>query len=269
MPERDSRRWPWVLLASVVGVAVLVVAAVFVSRALLHWGERRDPPEFPSLGEEPDPGLEGTVAYYDDASRCVRLVAAAGTPSKELYCLPADTWENAPTRGKPAGPQLVWRPDGRLEITLFRMKAPSGAFELTPDWQRIVDPRTGAVEDAPAADLPADPEPTGGPQVSPDGRQVDWTFDAMSGKGEVTLTEAGRTRTLLSVHGPGEYTYGFGPVFWEPGGRWLVATDSGRILVITPDDPSETRVLVTGTGEGAGGGTAGPFFAVTDERILG
>jgi hypothetical protein len=90
----------------------------------------------------------------------------------------------------------------------------------------------------------------------------------MTGRVKVTLTDANGTRTLLSAHGPGEYGYQFGPVFWAPNWEWIAAADDGRILVITPNDPAVTRVLVTGSGGGAGGGTAGPTFAVTSANLL-
>ncbi|MFM8304346.1 MAG: hypothetical protein ACKOA9_08630, partial [Actinomycetota bacterium] len=135
-------------------------------------------------------------------------------------------------------------------------------------WQKIVDVRTGAVEDVPAAAVPSVPNESTQPLTSPDGERIRWSLDAMSGKATVTLTSRGRTRTLLAVHGPGEYTYQFGPVFWAPNWQWIAATDNSRILVITPTDPSRTRVLVTGAGGGAGGGTAGPTFAVTAEDLF-
>lgn len=276
-PQRPTgrprrRRWIW-FTVGIAAVLLLVIGIVvgFGAR-LFHPREGRAIPAFPSLAAQPDDALHGTVAYYANDTGCIRLVAAAGRPSKDLWCLPAEgpsTWQ---TLGKPVGPQLVWRADGRLEVTMFRMK-PSGPTAksspgLTPGWQKIVDPRTGAVEDVPAAQAPAAPNTTSQPTVNAKGERVGYTFDPPSGRAKVTLTDAAGTRTLLSVHGPGEYTYSFGPVFWAPNGEWIAATDDGRILVITPADPPVTRVLVTDSGGGAGGGTAGPAFSVTAENLL-
>lgn len=185
-----------------------------------------------------------------------------GQSSKDLLCLPPEDVEVSVDKGKPAGPQLVWLPDGRLEVTMFRMQMKPGGDEksappLVGGWQKLVDPRTGAVEDVPADQVPASPSTATPPSVSPDGRKVGWSF-----------TDASGTRTLLSVSGPGEYTYGFGPMFWAPGYQWIAGSDDNRILVITTGDPSLTRVLVTGALDGAGGGTAGPVFAVTDQDLL-
>jgi hypothetical protein len=55
--------------------------------------------------------------------------------------------------------------------------------------------------------------------------------------------------------------------FWAPNWQWIVA-DDGRILVITTDDPSTTRVLVDEPRGGRSGGTIGPTFAVTADNIL-
>jgi hypothetical protein len=257
----------------VVGVVALVVMAGVVSLAIFHANEGRGVPGFASLAENPDPSLQGTVAYYDSHTACVRLVAAAGQPSRELYCLPHESTAEWVKFGKPAGPQLVWRADGRLEITMFRMvplnSKQKTAPVLQPGWQKIVDPHTGAVENVAAADVPSAPRPNTGPTVSPNGQRIAWRASAQTGKVRVQLTDTNGTRTLLSVHGPGEYGYQFGPVFWAPNWQWIAATDDGRILVITPNDPSVTRVLVTDSGGGAGGGSAGPEFAVTTENLFG
>jgi hypothetical protein len=256
----------------VVALFAAVALAGVVAIAVFHAREGRPVPSFPSLAEHPDPSLHGTVAYFDPQRGCVRLVAAAGAPSKDLYCLPAEGPSNWVKVGKPAGPQLVWRDDGRLEITMFRM-VPRAADEksppaLEPGWQKIVDPRTGKVEDVPTADLPPAPITTAGPSVNPRGERVTWSADQLTGRVEVKLTDAHGTRTLLAAHGPGEYGYRFGPVFWAPTWKWVAASDDGRILVITPTDPAVTRVLVANSGGGAGGGTAGPEFAVTAADLL-
>ena len=120
----------------------------------------------------------------------------------------------------------------------------------------------------PADRVPSAPRVSAGPVTRPDGATVQVRDDARSGEVTVTLTRDGGTRRLLSVQGPGEYGYTFGPVFWAPDGEWLATADDGRILVITPEDSPHLRVLVTGAGGGAGGGEAGPVFAVTAEDLL-
>jgi hypothetical protein len=52
------------------------------------------------------------------------------------------------------------------------------------------------------------------------------------------------------------------PALLAPNWQWIAA-DDGRILVITTDDPSTTRVLVDEPRGSRSGGTSGPTFAVT------
>jgi hypothetical protein len=269
---RRRRRWIWIAGGVLAGAFALFWVVVGLGTVIYHLQESRPIPSFPSLADHPDPSLSGTVAYYNSQSGCISIVAAAGQPSKQVWCLPKEgpsTWVNV---GKPAGPQLVWLKDGRLEVTMFRwLPTPDKkrAPELRPGWQKIIDVRTGAVENVPTSQLPSSPNLTTEPTTSPSGNRITWTSDQSTGKANVFVTDAsGSKRTLLSVHGPGEYTYQFGPAFWAPNYQWIAAADDGRILVITPSDPAVTRVLRTGTGGGAGGGTAGPAFAITAENIL-
>lgn len=275
---RQTRRWVWAV-AAVVGVIVVGVAgfALWATDEVeeLHSATNRPAPSFPSLADTPDPSLQGTVAYFDNGSRCVRVIAASGAVSDDVYCLTGDDLALSPEQGKPAGPQLVWAPDGRLEVTLFRW-VPSedkeSAPPMTAQWQKLIDVTTGEVEEVPDDQLPDAPLESSPSTVNGRGEQVRTDFDALTGRGEVTLTTASGTRTLLTVRGPGEYTYGLEPASWAPGGEWIVTTDTGeggRILVITPTDPAVTRVLVTDSGGGAGGGAAGPAFAVTSGDLLG
>jgi len=74
-----SRRWlPWAIGGAVL-VLVLVAAGIGVA---LFSSPLRPNPEFASLADAPDPSLSGTVAYFDDESLCVRVVAAAGQPNR-------------------------------------------------------------------------------------------------------------------------------------------------------------------------------------------
>ena len=238
-----ARRWIWIAVGVVVAVAAVFVLVTGLAIVAFHRREARPLPTFPSLAEHPDQSLSGTVAYYASDTRCIRIVAAAGAPSKQVWCLPLEgpsTWVKV---GKPVGPQLVWLADGRLEVTMFRMKPTKGtksAPPLTAGWQKIVDVRSGEVEDVPASKVPSTPNESTQPTVSPHGERIRWTENASTGQATVTLTTATGTRTLLSVHGPGEYTYQFGPAFWAPNWQWIAASDDGRALVITPTNPSRT-----------------------------
>lgn len=246
---------------------VMVVVVVFAVLAARELG--REVPEFESLTRRPDPSLHGTVAYFA-GSGCVRVVAAAGRPQKDVLCLPSgqDVAE-AEKLGKEIGPQLVWLPDGRLQVTMFRMpdlRRPSFAR----DWQKIVDVRTGEVENVPAAEVPSAPDLTTRATVDPSGERITTSTDPQSGRIKIVLTDAhGRSRTLLSARGPGNYTYSLRAAFWSPDWRWIAA-DDGRILVVTPGEPAVTRVLADDRGDWGFGGDDPRLsaFAVTADDIL-
>lgn len=259
---RSRRRVrPVLVLVVAVGVAVVVaVVAVVVQLVMVASWQR---PEYPSLAANPDPSLHGTVAYLSDTTNCVQIVAAAGRPSKEVFCLPAQDVATAEKLGKEEGPQLVWLADGRLEITMFRMTDPPGP-SFNPGWQKIVDVRTGRVEDVPAADVPSEANLQTHPMVNADGQQLELTSE--NGDVKLTLTDDSGTRTLLSVNGNPESGYHVPAAFWAPDGKWIAA-DDGRILVIVPDDPPVIRVLTEESDQGRFDGELSRF-AVTDEELL-
>ena len=266
-PARSRRR-----TGVIVGVAIVVAAAgALVAGLLLAGGVLRQVPQFPSLAAHPDRSLHGTVAYYTEQDpQCVKVVAAAGRPVR-TFCLkwPLPKFGTKEARkGKPFGPQLAWLPGGRLQVTLFRMTPPAkpGAVPaLHRGWQKIIDVRTGKVEDVPAAEVPSQPSRITRRQVSPGGQRISWTSDG-DGRIKVMLTDRSGTRTLLSAHGPGEYTYRLDSAFWAPNWQWIAAED-GRILIITPGHAPVTRVLSAASRPVCTFGLA-PALAVTAGDIL-
>ena len=231
-----SRRWlPWAIVG---GVLVLVLAVAGVGIALVSQLFRPDP-EFASLSDAPDPSLSGTVAYFDDESLCVRVVAAAGQPNREVYCLEDQAPSAAEKEGKDVGVDIVWLPDDRLQLTLYRMAAQAGSPVFTPAWRRIVDVRTSDVEDVPAAGIAGEVPVRECVTTNPDGEQLVTTSD--SGHAVVTLMSSEGERTLLDVRGNPE-TYGIAEACWSPDYRWITTNDT-RLLVITPGDPPLTRSL--------------------------
>jgi hypothetical protein len=235
-PQR--RRWP----AVIASVAAVVVVALIGVVAWGLFGPGRERPTFPSLVAQPDPSLHGTVAYVDDRSGCVRLIAVSGAASREVLCLPPFDPADAQAKGKPTGPQLVWRDDTHLEVTMFRMTDTPGP-DLRAGWQKVVDVRTGAVVDTPAAEVPGAADLGTRPTVGAGGERIETESDAASGHVVVRLVGAdGNRRTLLDVRGPGEYTYGLVAAFWGPDGR-TVFVDDGSILVVTTGAQPVVRTL--------------------------
>ncbi|MEI6620415.1 MAG: hypothetical protein WCP28_00720 [Actinomycetes bacterium] len=262
-PGGVSRR---VVVGVVVAVLALVFAAVVTMVLVAVIEVTRPIPQFDSLAQNPDPSIHGTVAYFADRNGCVRVVAASGQPSKDVLCLPGQDVSKAEKLGKELGPQLVWLPDGRLQVTMFRMTDPPGPG-FNPGWQKIVDVRTGAVQDVPQADVPRSPDLATHSLTSPSGQTVTTVSDG--GHVVVALASASGSRTLLDVQGPGEYTYGLISAFWAPDYKWIAA-DDGRILVITTGESSVTRVLTDESGQASFGGDDSQLarFAVTALDLL-
>lgn len=250
--------WPYIVVALVLGLAV--VGFILVRDLIVF---NRPAPEFPSLADSPDPSLHGTVAYFADdydettqtSSGCVRLVAAAGAPSREIPAL-CFTDEGGLT-----GPQLAFLPDGRLQVTMFRW--PTEA-PLAVAWQKTMDVVTGEVEETPADQLPAAPFALDA-GVGPAGETI--RAAAEGGRAEVVLIGAAGERTLMSATVSSEYQI---RATWGAGGDWILA-DDGRLLIVTLDDPAVTRVLMAQHGGLGGYGSTDPLlvtFAVTEVDLL-
>jgi len=261
MAEHESSQrpiWPYIVGAVVLALAV---GGFFLVRDLIAFG--RPAPEFPALADAPDPSLHGTVAYFAVAATdpkeqatggCVRVIATAGSPSREVLCITEADFDT--------GPQLAFLPDGRLEVTMFSWPTDQ---PLVVAWQKIVDVRTGETEDVPAAQWPAAPaEP--GPTVSSTGAQIRAT--SRNNTAELVLIDAtGASRLLWSAEVNLEYSM---QVTWAPNGEWALASDP-RLLVVTVGDPAEIRVLVEDpTGLGGWGSTEPPIraYAVTGLDLL-
>lgn len=231
-----SRRWlPWIIVG---GVLILVVAAAGIGIAMVSQLFRPDP-EFASLADTPDPSLSGTVAYFDDESLCVRVVAAAGQPNREAYCLEDQTPSSAEKEGKNIGVDIAWLPDDRLELTLYRMVNDPEAVLFAPAWRRIVDITTGEVEDVPLADFAGEAPTRDCVTTSPTGERI--VTESDSGHAVVRLITDSGERTLLDVQGNPE-TYGIAEACWSPDYRWIMTNDT-RMLVITTGDLPLTRSL--------------------------
>jgi hypothetical protein len=237
-PPASRRRWSTRTKIILVLVGLLVViGGLLVGRAL--WWSLRPTPDFPSLADDPDPELQGTVAFvrpYPD-DNCIAVVAASGGAPEEVACV----------EGSAGG--LTWLPDGRLQAT--RYEGGEGTGE-TASW--IVDVETGDVEEVPVDEIPPEPasqETTPGP-----GGEV-VRCDSTRGALTLTMTTDGDSRTLLSTGAPD--TYCMGQPVWNGDGTWFVVKDDlDRLLLVTTGEPSTTRLLVDG----------GWGQAVTDQDLV-
>ena len=261
-PADKRRAGPRRLVAVVASIAVALVVAGIAVVLSLSRDAAWQAPEFPSLADDPDPTVGGTVAYLSDATGCVEVVAAGGGPSTEVFCIPDEPVEKSQQLGKPLGPQLVWLEDGRLEVTMFRMTDPPGPL-FDPGRQWVVDVRTGEVEQVPDAEAPAAANRGTHPATNARGETV--LVERGPRSVEVSLRTDGRTRPLIAVDGIPEGAYWVSAAFWAPSGDWI-AVDDGRILVVVPGAEQEVRVLTDASSQGRFEGELSRF-AVTDQEV--
>lgn len=163
------------------------------------------------------------------------MVAAAGSPSKQLGCLDKDA----------GNAQLLWLPDGQLQVT-------NG-----DSWQRIYDVRTGDFEEVPAASIDPDTTTWDPVTVNDDGDEV--TATSEDGTVSVVVTSNdGTGSTVMSAEGGDTYSISTTPT-WSPDGTYVLVTDAAaRLLVITPDDAT-TRILAEELGNS---------WAITGDDLL-
>ena len=255
-------RWlPWAITGAVLVVAVAVTAGAFLVLGIGVSGE----PEFPSLQAQPDPSLSGTVAYFDDESLCVRAVSASGEHDQEVYCLEEDQPADPMAEGKNIGVDIEWTSDNRLQLTLYRMSVSKdpGPPSFFPAWRKVVDVRTGSVQEVPASEFAGAEPDHPCVTVSPSGERV--VTESDSGRAVVTLQTAAGDRTLLDVRGNPE-TYGIKPACWAPNYQWIATSDT-RMLVITTGEPPLTRTL-TPPMTSFYGYDALAWYAITPANIL-
>lgn len=159
-----------VLAVAAVMLAVVVGLIIGFGAGLFHPNESRALPEFGSLSEQPDTSLHGTVAFFAADTGCVRIVAASGLSARNALCISAADLAVKPELGiKPAGPQLVWLPDGRLQVTMFLWRPQPGAPVYSAGWQKIVDVATGKVDIVPTSQVPSTPNTSTESSVNPQG----------------------------------------------------------------------------------------------------
>jgi hypothetical protein len=217
MPARlDPRLAGGLALALVVGGVVAILAFGRISL-----------PAFPSLREQPDLSIAGTIAYLrygEERGTCVLTVPASGAaPPKRLYCAP-----------ELAGP-VSWQ-DGLVRIDEHR--APGSILVR-------VDPETGAVRDRrPSTGAPG---PAGARAWSPEG-----VLAAEGRDGRACLYVDGeRRRRIACVDGQRDYTWWSAQ--WSPDRRWAVVQDSAERLLLVRISDGAVRLLVDDGGEPAWG----------------
>jgi hypothetical protein len=197
-------------------VAVLVIVLVFGVIPL---------PDYPSLAEQPDASIPGTVAFITDGQpACLGVVPASGGVATEVRC------------GAVELGTLGWTSDGKI-ITID--------FTTSTARYLIIDPTSGEIIDTVPAGVD---EPT--PLVrEPESTRADGAVlitDNTRGATAVKLRSPNQDPvTILSADGPQDYS--FDVATWSPDGQWVLVVDSeGRILIVGASGSPGARLLVEG-----------------------
>jgi hypothetical protein len=211
-------------IAAIVAAAAVVIAAVII---ILTVG-LVPLPDLPSLADNPDPTIPGTVAYvhgtYDDA--CIVVIPAGGGEPRDAWC------------GSQAPEVIAFTPDGLLVV--------SGWFEspMHPEGPTllIIDPQTGAEVDEIRLDsrVPGSWPPD---RTRRDDGAMLRTGSRDEGVAELRISVPGSTAdSILRLEGPRDYE--FMEAQFSPDGSWVLAVDSrGRLLIVGADGAPEARLL--------------------------
>jgi hypothetical protein len=228
MSAPESR--PTRAIAAIVAAAVVVIAAIVI---ILTVG-LVPLPDLPSLADDPDPAIPGTIAYvhgtWEDA--CIAIVPAGGGESSDVWC------DRQP-------PEVVaFTPDGLLLV--------SGWFDPPIDARGpailVIDPQTGEQVDEVIAEHRVPDRWTADRTRREDGTVL--RPDAPErGVAELRVGAPGeQPQTILRLEGPRDYE--FIETQWSPDGAWILAVDSrGRLLIVGADGTPAARLLTETDGD--------------------
>lgn len=210
------------------GVAVVLVGGVLLG--ILTLG-RLHYPEFPSLLQDPDPAITGSIAYLrwsegNYGTPCVWVVEASGrTAPRELRC------------ARDASGPVEWR-DGHVAVTEHDR---NGVRWL------LLDPVTGeVVREEPADGVPVPPQP-------PAAWSGDLHTEAHDGTVGLWIERDGERDLVASTDGPRDYHWWVAAS--SPDGDYAVVADSAQRLLIVRLSDGLIRLLVTDAADPAWGGT--------------
>ena len=204
------------------GLVVLLVMVIILVFGVIPL------PDFPSLADQPDPSIPGTVAYVGfDGGPCLFTVPASGGETREVWC------------GREYVEFPMWSSDGLLVLN---------DWTVEPTYL-VIDPVSGTeVDRLPIGDQGADAEPIPYP-LDKRRERADGAIVLVEGRGNgeaevVVRLSDGSERMILSVtDAPSDYY--FHESQWSPDGEWVLITDNaGRLLIVGANGTPDARVLV-------------------------
>ncbi len=219
----NPQRRAVVSIVAAVSVLTLVTAVIFVFGVIPL-------PDFPSLADQPDPSIPGTVAYVEFGdTQCLTTVPASGGDTREVWC--SMNYVEYPS----------WTADGLL-VVLDDNAEPT---------YLLIDPNTGTeVERIPQGNQTGEepgplPYPSNVRQERADGAMV-FTEGFRGGESSVIVRLDGTDQTILTVEdAPSDYS--FIDTQWSPDGEWVLVSDSeGRLIIVGADGNPGARILMDG-----------------------
>lgn len=220
----SSRR----VVAAVVGLVVLAGLAVIAVFAL----GVRHVPDYPTLAEQPEPALSGTIAYSgwtDEDGPCTWL-AELGSPPRQLWC------GEDPSAPFGYASWVGFDADGNLLVASYKPGTGTEGPELF-----VVDPNTLEV----VSERPVDPsEQAPDLSVRADGARAVVRQGDGEGSWELQVVTDGTARTVLTAYGPDDYS--MWGAQWSPDGRSIVVFDSERrAIAVAAEGEANPRVIAT------------------------
>ncbi len=207
--------------AVIAGLALLVVAVIVVA----NYG--RHDPSPPSLRDDPNPVIPGSIIYLNE-EQCIIRAAASGAGSEEVYCLSRNDY--------PA--EIYSVDDTTILFTRYDSRGPV-LFELNTETRTIRDLGVQPSTPKPGAESGL---------VAPSGEEVFSEYD-----GRIVLLKDG-TRTTIAEFDTREYG-GPSPVTWSPDGQWILlrywARTHPELWIISRDGATRGTLTTDASGSAA------------------
>ncbi|MCC7090298.1 MAG: hypothetical protein M9925_04585 [Chloroflexi bacterium] len=206
--------------AVIAGLALLVITVIVVA----NYG--RHDPSPPSLRDDPNLAIPGSIIFLDE-KQCILRAVASGAGIEEVYCLSRNDYPS----------EIYFVDDTTILFTRYDSRGPV-LFELNT--------QTRAIRDLGAQ--PTSPKPVETGLVSPSGEEVFAEYD-----GRIVILKDG-TRTTITEFDTRDYG-GPSPVTWSPDGQWILlrywARTHPELWIISRDGATQGTLTTDASGSAA------------------
>jgi hypothetical protein len=207
--------------AVIAGLALLVITVIVVA----NFGRHNPSP--PSLRDDPNPAIPGSIIYLNDEQCIIRTAASGAGPEEEVYCLSKNDYPS----------EMYLADDTTILFTRYDSRGPV-LFEL--------DTATRTIRDLGVQ--PTTPKPVESGLVAPSGEEVFAEYD-----GRVVVLKNG-TRTTIAEFDTGRQG-GPSPVTWSPDGQWILlrywARTRAELWIVSRDGTTQGTLTKDASGSAA------------------